>query len=117
MNVEIAVKTRVINFLTVGGFAFNALYFPWVWLSNEIDFSHIEYAVPVLHEAPLFYAVIAVTVVACGAVDFFMEAYRVLITRTPSDFLRSLDKDDVPLQGLEAHEFEKLCKEAAEKAR
>ena len=102
MNVKIAIVTKAINLLTVLGFLFNGLYFPWMWLSSKIKESSIEHAVPVMHEAPMFYAIIAVTVVACGAFDFGMEAYRVLITQTPADFLRRLVNDGAPLVGLKA---------------
>ena len=49
-----------------------------MWLSNYISGTLTEDAIPVMHQAPEFYAIIAVSVAACGALDLFMEANRVL---------------------------------------
>ena len=86
-----------------------------MWLSNYIEGSLTENTIPVVHQKREFYAIIAVTVVACGAFDLFMEANRVLRVQPPVDFLRSLVKRGKTLDDpIEAHLFARASDMAAE---
>ena len=116
VNVRIATVTRVFNYLTFLAYLICGCgYFPWMWASNYLTGTYTENAIPVMHQSPLFYAVIVISVVACGAFDLYFEANRVLRLQPPADFLRGLVRSGGSLDDpLEAHAFQQSCDRTAE---
>lgn len=66
------------------------IYFLYMWIGNFAAFSQTRFVVLKLHETSTFYLAIACSLAYTFSIDLFVECYRVLISETPSDFLRQL---------------------------
>ena len=67
-----------------------ALYLAYMWAGNFFDYSQTQFAVEEAHVSPVFYLSVACTIGLSLVFDFLVEAWQVIIVRSPTDFLRQM---------------------------
>ena len=86
---NMVIRTRYMAWmsaLAVPGLSF-FMYYAYSWITNYTGSSLIRFAVLKAHQSITFYLVLLLCIGACFTIDFAWEAYRVLIQKTPTDFI------------------------------
>ena len=73
------------------------IYYVYSWIANYPEFSPSRFAVLKAHQSVTFYLVLLLCIGACFTIDFAWEAYRVLIQKTPTDFIAEQIRAGKPL--------------------